>query len=57
LRKVFHQHALLIVQRLEKEDYNRDGMLNCDGWMAALLIPEVKQLLTQEDLLECFHLI
>ena len=57
LRKVFQQHALLVCQRLEKEDYNRDGSLNCDGWMAAMLIPEVKQFLTQDELLECFHLI
>jgi hypothetical protein len=25
--------------------------------MAAMLIPEVKQFLTQDELLECFHLI
>ena len=40
---------------IEAVDFNKDGHLNVDGFIAALLRPEFR--LTKEDLIEAFHLI
>ena len=48
-------HGRLIVQRLEAQDYNRDGGLNDDGFKAAMLIGEIQ--MNEEELAEAFNLI
>ncbi len=47
----------MLIQKFEKEDFNRDGYLNIDGWNAALFISEVKVTMDNEEIEECFHLL
>ena len=49
------QHAKLIIQRVEVQDYNRDGMINIDGFRASLRMSEVG--LSDRELSEVFYLI
>ena len=43
------------MQRLEGQDYNRDGALNDDGFKAALLVEAVR--MNEDELEEAFNLI
>ena len=45
----------LVCQRLEQQDYNKDGELNIDGFKAALLVRETD--CSSSELEECFYLI
>ena len=49
------QHAKLIIERLEVQDYNRDGMLNIDGFRGSCRMSEVG--LSDRELGEVFYLI
>ena len=51
----FDQHHQLIIKNLEKQDFNRDGQLNIDGFQGALRLREVD--LTNQQLSEAFYLI
>ena len=55
LDRALQQHAKIIIQRLEQQDYNRDGLLNIDGFVASLRIGEIT--LNNNELSETFYLI
>jgi hypothetical protein len=44
-----------VVESLERQDYNKDGQLNIDGFEASLLIREIG--MSNSDLKEVFYLI
>ena len=48
-------NAKLVCQRLEQQDYNKDGALNIDGFKAALLVRETD--CSAAELEECFYLV
>lgn len=43
------------MENMERQDYNKDGILNIDGFEASLLIREVG--MSNSDLKECFYLV
>lgn len=45
----------IAVQRFESQDFNRDGVLNLDGFKAAMLVPEMK--MTPDDATEVYSII
>jgi hypothetical protein len=55
LRKAISENGRLIISKLEGQDYNKDGVLNVDGFKAALRIPEVP--MRDHDLDEAYNLI
>lgn len=55
LRKAISENGRLIISKLEGQDYNKDGVLNVDGFKAALRIPEVP--LRDHELDEAYNLI
>lgn len=51
----FARHGKSLIRGFESQDYNKDGLLNCDGFKAACLIPELG--MPGGELEETFHLI
>lgn len=54
MRAAVETHIKLCIRWLEGVDYNKDGHLSADGFVAALLHPELK--LSKEEILEAFYL-
>lgn len=57
MQKLFNSYAKLVISHLEKEDHNKDGSLNIDGFRAAMLISEVKQFMDKSEVDEAFNLL
>lgn len=55
LRTAIQNNGKLVVENMERQDYNKDGVLNMDGFSASLLLNEIK--LSNSDLKECFFLV
>ena len=49
-----HQNMKSCIRNFEEKDFNKDGHVNVDGFVAALLHSEFK--LKSDDLKEAFHL-
>jgi len=53
--RALSQHARLIISNFEQKDFNNDGLLNIDGWLASMRIAEIG--LENSQLTEAFYLI
>ena len=55
LHRAIQSNGKLVIESMERQDYNKDGLLNIDGFEASLLIREVG--MSNKDLKEVFYLI
>lgn len=54
MRAAVETHIKLCIRWLEGVDHNKDGYLSVDGFVAALLHPELK--VSKEEIIEAFYL-
>jgi len=55
LKSAIQNNGKLVAESFERQDHNKDGLLNIDGFWASLLLPEIK--MSKSDLNECFYLV
>jgi thermostable 8-oxoguanine DNA glycosylase len=55
LHRAIQSNGKVVIESMERQDYNKDGLLNIDGFEASLLIREVG--MSNSDLKEVFYLI
>ena len=54
LYRAIEANPKMLIQRLEQQDYNRDGLLNIDGFEASFSVTQVN--MGPDELKECFYL-
>jgi hypothetical protein len=54
-RKTFEANPKLIIQRFESQDHNQDGVLDLNGFKAAMLVPEFR--MRADDCTEVYQIL